>query len=476
MSGLAAGIRLAMFDKRVVILERHYVWGGLNSFYQFKGCQFDVGLHAMTNYVKRGSKGKPLTRLLKQLRLRHEQLDLHEQSFSLISFPSAKMRFDNDFETLRGEVRRAFPREIEGFDALTREIVAFNELDLDAPQTSAREAVRRHIREPLLEDMLFCPLMFYGSAREHDMDWDQFVVMWKSIYMEGFARPQQGVRHVLSLLTNRYRELGGELRLRAGVKRILTRENEAVGVELDSGEVIEADNVLSSAGLVETAKLVNRSPERKRGALGPDSAEPLQPVAGALGSCSAETGKLSFTETISVLAATQKSLAEARGRSCDRLTFPGPQLPLGAHCAKDATIIFFSNRDRFEYRCPEDLCDVDSGVICMPQNFKLPKAIDPLVRITNIANYSRWATLHRKGDPMWSPLQRAPTNTIERSLRGTQKASPPLRPRSCPTSVQACNSSTCSRRAPSPISQATKAARCTAHPRNRAPAKQASRV
>jgi phytoene dehydrogenase-like protein len=359
MSGLAAGIRLAMFDKRVVILERHYVWGGLNSFYQFKGKQFDVGLHAMTNYVKRGSKGKPLTRLLKQLRLKHEQLDLHEQSFSLISFPSAKMRFDNDFETLRSEVRRAFPREIDGFDALTREIVGFNELDLDAPQTSAREAVRRHIREPLLEDMLFCPLMFYGSAREHDMDWDQFVVMWKSIYMEGFARPQQGVRHVLSLLTNRYRELGGELRLRAGVKRILTRENEAVGVELESGEVIEADNVLSSAGLVETTKLAQIA-----------SGIGVPPMSGHRPEADA-TGKLSFTETISVLDAPPQT---------------------------DATIIFFSNRDKFEYRCPDELCDVDSGVICMPQNFKLPKAIDPLVRITNIANYAKWAALSHSGE------------------------------------------------------------------------------
>jgi phytoene dehydrogenase-like protein len=362
MSGLAAGIRLAMFDKRVVILERHYVWGGLNSFYQFKGKQFDVGLHAMTNYVKRGSKGKPLTRLLKQLRLRHEQLDLHEQSFSLISFPSAKMRFDNDFETLRSEVRRAFPREIDGFDALTREIIAFNELDLDAPQTSAREAVRRHIREPLLEDMLFCPLMFYGSAREHDMDWDQFVVMWKSIYMEGFARPQQGVRHVLSLLTNRYRELGGELRLRAGVKRILTRENEAVGVELDSGEVIEADNVLSSAGLVETQRLCSAG---------------FQPAVApaSMPAC----GKLSFTESISVL----NSAAGDGGDTAARMA------------ALQPTIIFFSNRDRFEYRRPDELCDVDSGVICMPQNFKLPKPIDPLVRITNIANYAKWMELTR---------------------------------------------------------------------------------
>lgn len=356
MSGLAAGIRLAMFDKRVVILERHYVWGGLNSFYQFKGRQFDVGLHAMTNYVPRGSKGKPLTRLLKQLRLKHEQLDLYEQSFSLISFPSANLRFDNDFETLRGEVRRAFPRQIDGFDALTREITAFNELDLDAPQVSAREIVRRHIREPLLEDMLFCPLMFYGSAREHDMDWDQFVVMWKSIYMEGFARPQQGVRHVLSLLTNRYRELGGELRLRAGVRRILTRDGEAVGVELESGEIIEADNVLSSAGMVETDKLVNG--ERGIGVL---------PMSGHRPEADA-TGKLSFTETISVLDAPPKA---------------------------DATIIFFSNRDRFEYRCPDDFCDVDSGVICMPQNFKLPKPIDPLVRITNIANYAKWTALER---------------------------------------------------------------------------------
>lgn len=358
MSGLAAGIRLAMFDKRVVILERHYVWGGLNSFYQFKGRQFDVGLHAMTNYVPRGSKGKPLTRLLKQLRLRHEQLDLHEQSFSLISFPGAKLRFDNDFDTLRSEVRRAFPREIDGFDALTREITAFNELDLDAPQVSAREIVRRHIKEPLLEDMLFCPLMFYGSAREHDMDFDQFVVMWKSIYMEGFARPQQGVRHVLSLLTQRYRELGGELRLRAGVKRILTRENEAVGVELDSGEVLEADYVLSSAGLVETAKLAGSGSFLP--SCGKKVPDPMQ------------VGQLSFTETISVLDAPPKT---------------------------DATIIFFSNRDRFQYRCPEDLCDVDSGVICMPQNFRLPKPIDSLVRITNIANYAKWAALKRgEGD------------------------------------------------------------------------------
>ena len=56
MSGLAAGIRLAHFDQRVCILERHYTIGGLNSFYRMGGRDYDVGLHAMTNFARKGTK------------------------------------------------------------------------------------------------------------------------------------------------------------------------------------------------------------------------------------------------------------------------------------------------------------------------------------------------------------------------------------------------------------------------------------
>ncbi|RJP36217.1 MAG: FAD-binding protein, partial [Phycisphaerales bacterium] len=40
MSGLAAGVRLTCFDKRVCIVERHEQFGGLNSFYRLDGRQF----------------------------------------------------------------------------------------------------------------------------------------------------------------------------------------------------------------------------------------------------------------------------------------------------------------------------------------------------------------------------------------------------------------------------------------------------
>src|SRR3989304_2403867 len=98
MSGLAAGIRLAHFDKRVCILERHSTTGGLNSFSRRSGRDLDVGLHAVTNYAPKGSRTGPLVRLLRQLRLAWEELSLAPQIGSAIMFPGISVRFNNDFK------------------------------------------------------------------------------------------------------------------------------------------------------------------------------------------------------------------------------------------------------------------------------------------------------------------------------------------------------------------------------------------
>ena len=83
----------------MVVLERHELWGGLNSFYTLGGRRFDVGLHALTNFAPKGAKGAPLTRLLRWLGIAHEELRLGEQEFSEIRFPGARLEFTNDFNT-----------------------------------------------------------------------------------------------------------------------------------------------------------------------------------------------------------------------------------------------------------------------------------------------------------------------------------------------------------------------------------------
>ncbi|HVW01191.1 MAG TPA: NAD(P)-binding protein, partial [Planctomycetaceae bacterium] len=120
LSGLAAGIRLAHFDKSVCILERHTTIGGLNSFYRLRGRNYDVGLHAVTNYAPPGTKSGPLSKLLRQLRLRWDDFDLRPQWESQVAFPGVTLRFNNDFELLRSEVVSHFPEQAAGFADLCR--------------------------------------------------------------------------------------------------------------------------------------------------------------------------------------------------------------------------------------------------------------------------------------------------------------------------------------------------------------------
>ena len=112
---------------------------------------------------------------------------------------------------------------------------------LGQPQTdrSAREVVGEIIRDPLLVEMLFCPVLYYGGAKEHDMDFGQFSILFRSIFFEGLARPLAGVRLILKKLVQKFKNLGGELRLRAGVSRISVKDDSVTKVVLEDGAELE---------------------------------------------------------------------------------------------------------------------------------------------------------------------------------------------------------------------------------------------
>ncbi len=208
LSGLAAGIRLAYFDKKVCIIEKHSLLGGLNSYYYKSGHYFDVGLHAMTNYISSSkSRRAPLAKLLRQLRVPLENLELCPQKFSRIHFGDTKLDFTNELDFFDSQVAEKFPKQIDNFRKLVRKINGYDELSLQARPKSAKEVVCSIIDDPLLVDMLFCPLMFYGSSVEHNMEFGQFCIMFKSIFQEGFCRPKNEMKKIIKMLAERYVEL-----------------------------------------------------------------------------------------------------------------------------------------------------------------------------------------------------------------------------------------------------------------------------
>ncbi len=349
LSGLAAGIRLAHFGRKVCIFERHNAVGGLNGFYSLGGRKYDVGLHAVTNFVPSGVKGTPLGKILRQLRIDRDEFALCPQKGSRVAFgPKGEtaLRFTNDFSVLEAGVASLFPRQADGFAGIAR-FVRETPLAGRGTQGSAREFIRTLVRDPLLEDMLLCPLMFYGSAREEDMDLDQFAIMFRALYLEGFARPLEGVRVMMRVLLEKYREAGGERRMKCGVRSIVVREGRAAALVLDTGEEVVAAQVLSSIGNAETDAL--------------------------MGSSRAEPPRLGYVETISVL---------------DR---PPSELGWG-----DDTIVFYNDSERFGYRNPPGQVDVRSGIICFPNNFEYGPGRglkEGFFRVTCLANYDAWSNL-----------------------------------------------------------------------------------
>jgi len=218
MAGLAAGIRLAMFGRRVVILERHNAPGGLNSFYFQGGRKFDVGLHAVTNYVEAGVKGTPLGKVFRQLRIPREAFRLSPQNGSRIAF----MRDTDDGHVITGSdiyVVRADGSELTRLTATEEHYEMYLSKKYGH---SSKDLTPGEISEQFIT-LSRCKRDTKMLKRERDMDFDQFVTLWRAIYEEGFGRPLEGVRVIIRALLDRYRALGGERRMRCGVRRIRLR-------------------------------------------------------------------------------------------------------------------------------------------------------------------------------------------------------------------------------------------------------------
>ena len=339
-----------MFGKKVVLLEKHYVVGGLNSFYARKGNKFDVGLHALTNYPSPNSgKKSPLLKLLRQLRLSLDDLDLLPQSRSRITFGDCSLSFHNEFEYFHDQVAEKFPSSMSAFSNLLRKMEDFPAYQVDAPDLSTRTILADSQIDPLLAEMLLCPTCYYGSALPNDIDFATFVMLFDAIFRQGLCRPKFGIRAILDPLVKKLKELGVDRRMNCAVQSIQSTEYEVTEVLLENGERIQAQQIISTCGVIETAELLNQT------AIEPDKAR---------------TGEFSVIESIRV--------------------FTGHPKDFGW----DETIVFFNESNKFDYNCPDGLVDLRSGVICMPDNYgPADESQDSKIRVTHPANFSKWSVL-----------------------------------------------------------------------------------
>ena len=367
LSGLAAAIRYARFSPDVLLLEKHSRMGGLNSYFYRNGSLFETGLHAITNYADPTNKKAPFNQLLRQLKIHRSHFYIHEQIQSEICFANREsLLFSNCFEVFHDQVVSKFPRSAQRFDDLVAALTLYDPFRPECFK-SAKVFLLHFLKDPLLVDMILCPLMFYGSSIENDMDLSQFVIMFRSIFLEGMFRPHGTMKDFLDLLLAHYNRFGGRLLTHNSVKRILHHNKKVSGVELESGEVICCDRILSTIGYQETMHL-----------LGEDTSGD-------------SSNRLGFIESIFRLPVACRS-----------------SLPL------DRTIIFYNRSDTFMYQRPQTPVDFNSGVICFPSNFQ---GIEPQdyfeIRSTHLADYFSWKSLQSDQAAYLAKKVRAARRSVE---------------------------------------------------------------
>ncbi len=355
-SGLAAAVRLAHFGVRTCLLEAHTRPGGLNSWHYVQGKEISSGLHAFTNYSPGGRAGA-LGKLLRQLRLNPADLELHGPGPASIRFPGVSLSFNDNPELLRQQVERHFPSQTDGFDRFRKLVLATDEGAFSEVRTSAREVMGKYLADPLLVDMLLCPVLFYGSpggvgdgrdaARElPDLDWLLFCVIWKCLFESGLAYPAHGMSKIWNLLIDRFRRDGGTLRMANRVVKLVTHNGRVAAAVTEAGEEVEGEMFFSSAGGRETQLLLG------------EEAEAI-PV-----------GSVSIAEGIALLdaKAAEQGFTDA--------------------------VVFYSLAEKLQFRRPDSLVEESCGALCLPANY--PGIDENLLKISELASYPAW----RKLDPL----------------------------------------------------------------------------
>ncbi len=279
--GLAAAVRLAARGVKVTVLERLDGPGGRAYVYRQDGYTFDAGPTIVT---------APF--LLEELwelcgKRMSDDIDLRELNpYYTIRFDDGS-RFDysGDHEAMKREIAKFNPADVDGYERFLEASallyqVGFDKLlhvsfgsfgrmlkvlpDLMRAQfyRSVHSLVASYIKHPKLRRVFsFHPLLVGGNPFSTTAVYALIAQLERK---HGVHFAMGGTGALIQGLVGLIESQGGTMRYNASVRKITTEGSKVTGVELDSGEHIDADIVVSNADSATTYKHLLADYPRRR--------------------------------------------------------------------------------------------------------------------------------------------------------------------------------------------------------------------
>ena len=268
VGGLSAAICLGREGQKVLVLEQHDVPGGWCHSFYLNGYRFTPGVH----YVGLLEKGQSTSELYEGLGIANDIAfyKMNPKGFEHCWIEDERFDYPSNFEDFRAALIARFPHEKKGINKyLTLVKNVGRQLQL-IPKVrgfwqhltipfrtkhmgkyspfSLKRVINWHVKDPLLQSILNVQFGDHGLPPSKAS-----FVMHAAImdhYSSGGFYPMGGGGAIVKAMTNKIKSYNGKVKTSTSVKRILIegdKKKKAVGVELESGEQIFANRVISNA-------------------------------------------------------------------------------------------------------------------------------------------------------------------------------------------------------------------------------------
>lgn len=269
MGGLGCAGALAKIGKKVLVLEQHYLVGGMTHTFSRKGFTWDVGVHALGEMDSKRLPGKIL-RWISDNKIKMNQFgDGPDKVYDTFNFPGMSFGLPSSYQRFKEKLLEQFPREKEGveryFDlvykisrkarfyfmlktlptwiALPLEKVLLVGLNKIAFQ-STEDVLDELFKDEKIKAIIAGQWGYYGSEPSKAAFFIQAIVTRH--FWNGAFYPEGNSHTIAESIVAVVKKSGGDFLCQTRVTKLLTEGNRAIGVELEDGKQLRAPVVISA--------------------------------------------------------------------------------------------------------------------------------------------------------------------------------------------------------------------------------------
>ena len=240
MSGLTCGCYLAKAGMKVLIVEQHSKVGGYCTSFMRNGFTFDAAAHSLGGF-KYGNLGK----IFHDVGLfRKVTLKKCEPSNTIIT-PDHRISFWDDIEKTIEDCQSAFPGESQNITRFFHDMFDRNStLSASIKSATFKELLKKYFKDQKLMSMLSYPLFGNSGLPPSLLSAFIGIKIFREFLLDGGYYTQNCIQNIPDALADIFKEFGGQLYLSSRVKKIKTKNESVIGINLEQGDFLQTKYVI----------------------------------------------------------------------------------------------------------------------------------------------------------------------------------------------------------------------------------------